>query len=153
VLSLTIFAVWLLLNNTLFVGHVLLAALLAWGIPLLTVPRDQPRQRMRKPMVFARLLLIVLWDIVLSNLQVARRILGRESAIRPQFVWVPLVIQTDTARLWLAGIITMTPGTVSAQFSDDCAYLLVHTFDVEDEQGVVDGIKQRYEAPLLEVFG
>jgi multicomponent K+:H+ antiporter subunit E len=150
--SLSVFVVWLLINNTIYVGHVLLAALLAWGVPHLT-GAGESRSRMRAPFLFARLMLIVLWDIVVSNLQVARRILGPESAINPQFLWVPLDLETDLGKLWLAGIITMTPGTVSALFSEDRKALLVHTFDVDDAAGVVDGIKQRYEAPLKEIFG
>lgn len=153
VLSAAIFCVWLLLNNTLFIGHVLLAVALAWGIPLVTLGRDAPPMSMRKPRVFARLMAIVLWDIVVSNVQVARRVLGPESAINPQFLWVPVALESDLGRLWLAGIITMTPGTVSALFSDDRKYLLVHTFDVDEPTHVVSGIKQRYEQPLKEVFG
>ena len=46
--------------------------------------------RLRAPGTLLRLLLVVLGDIVVANLEVARRILGRESALRPAFVRVPL---------------------------------------------------------------
>jgi multicomponent K+:H+ antiporter subunit E len=52
----------------------------------------------------------------------------------------------------LASVISLTPGTVSADLSDDRKTLLVHGLNVVDEAAAVAEIKQRYEAPLLEVF-
>jgi multicomponent K+:H+ antiporter subunit E len=153
IVSLCVFVVWLLLNNTVFVGHVLLAFLLAWLMPFICIAQDEAAIPLRKPKTFVRLMLIVLYDIVISNLQVARLIVGRERNINPSFLWVPLDIETDAAKLWLAGIITMTPGTVSALFSDDRRHLLVHSLNVDDVPAMVQGIKDRYEAPLKEIFG
>ena len=48
----------------------------------------------------------------------------------------------------LAGIITMTPGTLSAELSEDRRHLLVHAFNVDDEPALIAQIKARYEAPL-----
>jgi len=151
-LSATLFVVWLLLNNTLDAAHVLLAAVLAIVVPWFTERLRPERPRIRRPLVIAKLGLTVLWDIVLSNIEVARRILGPEAAIKPRFVWVPLALTDPHAILSLAGIITMTPGTLSAEVSADRRHLLVHAFNVDDEAGLVAQIKARYEAPLKEIY-
>lgn len=151
-LSATLLAVWLLLNNTLDPAHVVLGALLAVVVPWFTEPLRPERPRLRRPLVIVRLGLVVLWDIVLSNIEVARRILGPEAAIRPAFVWVPLDLVDPHAIVSLAGIITMTPGTLSAELSADRRHLLVHAFNVDDEAGLIAQIKARYEAPLKEIF-
>jgi len=52
----------------------------------------------------------------------------------------------------LACIITMTPGTLSSEVSDDHRYLLVHGLDVDDEAALIAQIKSRYEAPIKEMF-
>ena len=52
----------------------------------------------------------------------------------------------------LAGIVTMTPGTVSADLSDDRRTLLVHGLAIDDEAALIRSIKTRYEAPLKEIF-
>jgi len=52
----------------------------------------------------------------------------------------------------LAGTITLTPGTVSADLSDGGHSLLVHTLHTDDPDGVRDEIKQRYERRLKEIF-
>lgn len=151
-LSLVLFVSWLLLNNTVDPAHLLLAALLALAIPWFTEPLRPERPRLRRWGVAGKLALVVLWDIVLSNIEIARRILGPESAIRPRFVWVPLSIRDPHGIVTLAGIITMTPGTLSSDLSEDRRWLLVHAFNVDDEAALVATIKRRYEAPLREIF-
>lgn len=151
-LSAALLAVWLLLNNTLAPGQALLGALLALALPLLTDRLRCERARMRRPLQAARLLMVVLVDIVLANIEVARRILGPESALRPRFVWLPLDIRDPHGIAVLAGIITLTPGTVSSDLTADRRYLLVHAFNCDDPAALVASIKQRYEYPLMEIF-
>jgi len=86
---------------------------------------------------------------------VARLILGREANIRPRFVSIPLDITDNYAKVALAAIITLTPGTISADFSGDGTQLLVHAFNVtddRDEAALIAEIKARYELPLKEIF-
>lgn len=145
--------IWPVLNQSWSLGQILLGLLLAWAIPWLLEPLRGERPRLRRPGVVARLGLIVLKDIVTSNLDVARLILGRESAIQPRFVWVPLDITDPHGIVALAGIITMTPGTLSAELAPDRSHLLVHAFNVDDEAALIASIKTRYELPLMEIFG
>lgn len=156
-LSLALFATWLLLNGSLSVAHIVLAAALAIAVPWwterLNLDRSRPAlPRLAAPAVTMRLAAVVLLDIVVSAVQVARRILGPEDRIRPGFVWVPLDLVDPHAIVALAGIVTMTPGTLSADLSDDRRYLLVHAFHVGDEAVLIASIKRRYEAPLARIF-
>lgn len=151
-LSLVLFVSWLLLNNTVDPAHLVLAAVLALVIPWFTEPLRPEKPRLRRWGPAVQLALVVLWDIVLANIEIARRILGPESAIRPRFVWVPLSIRDPHGIVTLAGIISMTPGTLSSDLSEDRRWLLVHAFNVDDEAALVATIKRRYEAPLREIF-
>lgn len=151
-LSLAVFVVWLLLVATLAPAHLLLAALLAVVLPLLAQRLREDTAHLRRPLVAARLAMVVLWDIVLSNIEVARRILGRESRIHPGFIWIPLDISNPHGIAALAGIITMTPGTLSSELSADRRFLLVHCLHLEDADAAIAQIKARYETPLREVF-
>ena len=150
-MSAVLFAAWLLLNG-ITRGHLVLGALLAVAIPWFTerFRVDPPRIR-HWPTVF-RLGLVVLWDIVVSNVQVARLILGPERRIEPRFVWLPLDIRDPHGIASLAGIITMTPGTLSADLTEDRRHLLVHALNAGDEAALVASIKERYEAPLMKIF-
>jgi multicomponent K+:H+ antiporter subunit E len=151
-LSLAVALVWLLLVGTVAPAHVLLAALLAVVLPLVAQRLRPERANMQRPLLAAGLALRVLRDIVVSNVEVARRILGRESKIHPGFIWIPLDIRNPYGIATLAGIITMTPGTLSSELSLDQRHLLVHCFHLEDADDMIATIKRRYEAPLREIF-
>ncbi len=151
-LSLTVALAWLLLVGSLATAHMLFALVLAWLLPHAAQRLRHSQAGLRRPAVIVRLSLIVLWDIVLSNIEVARRILGSESAIRPDYIWIPLDIENPYGIAALAGIITMTPGTLSADLSPDNRHLLVHCFHLDDGPAQIDQIKQRYERPLREIF-
>lgn len=150
-LSVVLFGAWLLLNG-LSAGHVVLAAVLGVAIPWFTERFRPERFRLRSWPTLAALAAIVLWDIVVSNVQVATLIIGPERRIHPRFVWLPLDIRDPHGIATLAGIITMTPGTLSADLTEDRRFLLVHALNVADEAELVASIKARYEAPLLRIF-
>jgi multicomponent K+:H+ antiporter subunit E len=155
-ISAMLFLIWLALNNTIHPAHILLGACLALAIPWWTSRLAATTQmsvpRIKRPLAIAVLFIIVLIDIVKSNITVAKLILGKEANIRPAFVWVPLAITDPYGKVALAGIITMTPGTLSADFSDDGQHLLVHAFNVDDQDELIADIKARYELPLMEIF-
>lgn len=151
-LSAALCVAWLMLNASLSAGQLLLAALLATALPLLTRRRQAHPPRPVRPARIARLALVVLKDIVLSNIELARRVLGPHDALQPRFVWVPLELRSAHGIVVLAGIVSLTPGTLSAELSDDRRHLLVHAFNVADEAALVQSIKARYEAPLREIL-
>jgi multicomponent K+:H+ antiporter subunit E len=151
-LSIVVFLVWLLLVGSVEPGHVLLALIFAVVLPLIAERLRPQRTRMRRPMVALRLGATVLGDIVVSNIEVAKLILGPQSRINPGWIWVPLDITNDHGVAALAGIITMTPGTLSTDLTADGRHLLVHCLNLKDPEQAVAQIKTRYEAPLKEVF-
>jgi len=154
VLSLVLAAVWILLNNEFTIGALALGVILGVLVPLFTSKFWPESPRIRRPLLIAEYCLLVLWDIVAANIQVAYLIVFRRSAsLRPHFFTVPLDIRSPEAIAVLAGTITMTPGTVSSDLSADGRSLLVHGLDVENQEEVVAAIKRRYESRLKEIFG
>lgn len=151
-LSLTVFAFWLLMNTEVSAGHVAMATVLALAIPLFAARLDREFARIGSLRSVPRMLWVLALDIIHSNITVARQVLGDEAEITPGFVWVPLDIGNIHGITALTSIITLTPGTVSSVLSDDRRYLLVHVLNLKDPQQVIDEIKTRYEAPLMEIF-
>lgn len=153
VLSLLMLVVWLMMVGTVAPGQILLGLILAIGIPLLIRPFLDDLPKIQSPGKAVRLVFLVTYDIVVANITVARLVLGPQARLQPVFVEVPLEVVHPQSITLLASIITMTPGTVSADLSEDRRRLLVHVLDGPDPEGVVRDIKQRYEKPLLEIFG
>ena len=151
-LTLTILAFWMVMNDAFDPAHFLFALFLGWVVPLFAARLDREYARIGSLRRVPRLLMLLLWDIIVSNVVVAGQVLGRETRIHPGFVWYPLEIANSHGIAALSSIITLTPGTVTAALSTDRKYLLIHVLNLEDEAALVAGIKQRYEHPLMEVF-
>jgi multicomponent K+:H+ antiporter subunit E len=152
-LSALIALIWVLLANEVGAGTVLLAAALGIAVPLVTSVYWSRRPRIGAPLLAVQYGVIVLWDIVVANIQVAYLVLFRRGdSLKSRFVTIPLDAQTPEAIAVLAGTITMTPGTVSSDLSADGRALLVHCLETSDPAGTVDRIKQRYERRLLRIF-
>lgn len=143
---------WLLLSGDFALGNILLGVVLAIGIERYARTfNDEPERRVRLDGI-PRLVAVLIRDVIVSNLQVARRVLGPLSDLRPRFVLVPIDLSDRTAIALLGAIITTTPGTVTASLSPDRRFFLVHGLEVDDADLLVRTIKQRYERPLKEIF-
>ncbi|KKO46253.1 cation:proton antiporter [Arsukibacterium ikkense] len=161
--SLLLFVIWLLLNQSLAPIHLLFGVVLALFIPYICYRFRDPQPLVERPLLALRYILRVFADIVTANAQVAVLILGPVHKLHPAFVRVPLDLQHNLPITILAGTVSMTPGTVSADIypcTEHLApdeplpqrWLLVHVLNLEDEAELIATIKQRYEAPLKEIF-
>lgn len=156
--SLFLFLVWLLLNNSVALIHLFFGLLLAWLIPLLIHKFRLIQPGIKKPGAALTYGLMVLWDIIVANLQVIRLVLGPNKKLRPAFVIVPLDLTDNLAITILASTVSLTPGTVSADVlplnaeGAEQRFLLLHVLDLADEAELIEQVKQRYEAPLKEIF-
>lgn len=151
-LSLLLLLLWLLLNDSLAPGQILLGGALGLLIPLFT-KRFWPEQAyLHHPVLAARLICIVVWDIVVANFQVARTVLGPRGEIKPAFVQIPLEVKGELGVTALASVISLTPGTVSAEVDAERRFLLVHALSEESPDQLIRQIKTRYEAPIKEIF-
>ena len=152
-LSVLLAAVWLLLQESLAPAQILTAVLLGLIVPRLAHGFLGPTMRPRRLGLSLRFVAVVLWDIVVSNLTVARIVLSPTSDPQPAWVRVPLRLKQPGAITLLATIITTTPGTVSCVVDDETHEILVHALDCTDPQALAEQIQQRYEQPLMEIFG
>jgi len=150
--SLLIFLVWLMLNSSISAGNVVLGLILAFVIPLLTALFQQRHRPMVRPDLAMVYVVILIWDIIKSNLEVLKLVLGPMNHLQPGMIVVPLDISDPLPITMLANTITLTPGTVSAEVSADKKYLYVHCLHLQDESARIAEIKERYEAPLKRIF-
>jgi len=152
-LSAGLLALWLLLSQSTSAGDWLLGAVLAVAMPLIMAPLRPAPGRLRRPLVLARLVLLVGADVVLSALAVARGVLrARRRPPRGRFVVVPLDLRDIHALAALSMITAVVPGTVWCELASDRSALLLHVFDLDDEAVFIAHYKARYERPLQEIF-
>lgn len=101
----------------------------------------------------ARFTAYVAWQLVMANVKVARTVLFTPiSHLRPGIVAIPLDIDSDAEITVLANLITLTPGTLSLDVSDDRTVLYVHSIEVDDPGAFRDDTKTGFERAVQEVF-
>ena len=145
---------WVLLNGSLAPGAIVLGAALAVGVSCLFTALDPAKTGVRRPGAVVRLMLAVLMEIVRSNKAVAQIILGaRRRQRRSGFVRIPLDTRNPYSLTALACIVTATPGTIWVEYESTENTMLLHVLDLIDESEWVEIIKDRYEKPLMEIFG
>jgi multicomponent K+:H+ antiporter subunit E len=152
-LTLLLIVTWMLLVNHLTRGSLVFAVILGTIIPIVTAPYWPDRPILRNPIAIIGYVLIVLYDIVKSNIIVAGVVLFKpKDQLKSAWITVPLDLRTPEAITVLAGTITMTPGTVTADMSGDGRALLIHCLHAPNIDEVRDEIKTRYEARLMRIF-
>ncbi|SIT01457.1 Na+/H+ antiporter subunit E [Paracoccus saliphilus] len=152
-LSALLVLIWMLLVNRFAWGSLVFAVIISVAIPALTEPYWPDRARLRNPGKILAYIGLVIWDIIMANVQVAMIVLFKPNRkLQPAWITIPLDLRSPEAITVLASTITLTPGTVSADLSQDGHALLVHCLHAPDPESVIEEIKSRYEARLTEIF-
>ena len=104
-------------------------------------------------MIF-RYIVLVAWDVVRSNFEVALGVLAPQwKKPRPGFVVIPLDLRDPLGLAVLAMVTTVVPGTVWSELATDRSQLLLHVWDIgDDEDAFIARYRARYEKPLREIF-
>jgi len=153
-LTLALASMWLVLNDSLDAGQVLLGLLMGLGGGALYARLEPPRGRKAGFVRPAAMLLgLLVADIVRSNIAVLRIVLRLRAPGRVAgFLAIPLQLRDPRGLAVLAAIVTATPGTSWAHYESTANVLTLHVLDLVDEQDWVRQFKARYEGRLVEIF-
>jgi multicomponent Na+:H+ antiporter subunit E len=97
-------------------------------------------------------LFFFLKELVKANLEVAFDVITPRFYMKPGIVKIELDAESDLEITLLANLITLTPGTLSLDVSDDKKVLYVHAMYIRDRDQFVQNIKQGFEKRLLEIL-
>ncbi|HET6398128.1 MAG TPA: Na+/H+ antiporter subunit E [Candidatus Thermoplasmatota archaeon] len=148
-LYLTIAIIWMLLTGR-FTGPAFLVGLLVAAVAIGLVERSLGRRR-SAPAALLGLVAYFLWELLLSNLRVARAVLSPRLTARPGIVRVPLAPQKPWQATVFANMVTMTPGTLSIDVDPELRAVYVHVMFLDDADAQRAGLKGSFERRILEV--
>jgi len=118
---------------------------------LITVGRNKSRYFLIVPKIFI-LLVFFFYELIKANIEVAYEVITPGFTMTPGIVMVPLDVKSDIAITVLANMISLTPGTLSLDVSNDKKVLFVHAMYLKDRDRFVKGIKDGFERRILEVL-
>lgn len=130
----------------------------AFGLLLSAVALYLVREQLGPPRSFNRggrilsLVALFIYELVLSGWRVARLVTSPKMELQPGIFAYPLSVDRDFEITFLANLITLTPGTLSVDVSDDRRVLFVHALDCSDVDKAVRDIRDGFERKILEAF-
>lgn len=98
------------------------------------------------------LFLLFMKELALSAWKVAVMVVKPKLDLKPGIFAFPLTVDRDFEITLLANLITLTPGTLSVDVSDDRKVLYVHAIDCSDPEGAIRDIANGFEAKIMEAF-
>lgn len=150
-LNLALAVAWMLIsgewNAVSFAG----GFVIGFALMRLTIRTESERRYYRRLPLVVSFGLYFVYELVVSNLRIAADILTPKLSMLPAIVAVPLDVKTDFEIMLLANLITLTPGTLSLEVSEDRSTLYVHSVYAADPEATVREIKSGFERRVLEV--
>lgn len=131
-----------------FVFGFALSFFLMW---LVSTNRKEEKYFRRAPRVVGFIFYLI-YEIIKANIEVAFQVIAPLHRLSPGIVRVPLTANTDLEITLLANLITLTPGGLSVDVSDDKKVLYVHGMHIHDPDKYVEDIKNGFERRLLEIL-
>ncbi|MGY6412299.1 MAG: Na+/H+ antiporter subunit E [Alkalilacustris sp.] len=100
----------------------------------------------------ARLTVYFFWELLLSSVKVAVDVLRPVPRNTPRIITMPLDVETDMEILTLTNLISLTPGTLSVDVTEDRRNLIVHAMFADDPEAEIANLKSGMERMVLEAF-
>lgn len=152
-LTIALTLMWLLLQQSVGLGQILLGFVVAWGASQAMARLQAHGPVIRRPGLVIKLAALVTIDVIRSNIALCRIILsGRRREAAAGFIRMPLELRDPAGLAVLSCIITATPGSAWLEYSPAESTVLIHVLDLIDEEEWVRTVKHRYETLLLEIF-
>ncbi len=144
---------WALLTGRVTVGNLTLGFLLGYiALNLLYPGTDRKSSYFRKTMQLIRFALYFTKELIVSSWRVAADVIKPLPEMRPGVIGIPLDAETDLEITLLANVISLTPGTLSLDVSDDRKTLYIHAMYVVNPDDLRKEIKDGLERRLLELL-
>lgn len=151
-LNLLLALIWAAITGHFTPGNVVAGFIL--GSAALWLVRSQFESRyFERGIQMVRLVLLFLYELVMSAFRVALDVVSPRMTFRPGIIGVPLDSDSDVQITLLANLITLTPGTLSIDVSTDKSMLYIHAMRADDPEGLVQSIKDGFEAQIKEALG
>lgn len=152
-LSLALLILWLLINQSVSPGQIVLGTVLGVAFGWIMVNLQPDKTRLKNYGLIAVLAGRVAVDVVLSNIAVMGVILrAGKRPVSSGFVAIDITLRDENALALLACILTATPGTAWLEFDRQTGVLMIHVLDLENGAAWSELIRNRYETPLKEIF-
>ena len=124
--TILLFTMWIILSNNFQIFNIFIGLGISFFISLLYIKMFEHKEfEFINPFWFGVYILVLLKNLLISNIQIAKRTLSRDMKLSPVIVAVKTELKSEWKKLLLANSITLTPGTLTLDIKDDILYIHV----------------------------
>jgi multicomponent Na+:H+ antiporter subunit E len=150
--NLVLAIIWVMATGTLTEENFIFGFLISFGILyIITINRQDRKYFTLLPKLFS-FFLFMFWEIIKANLATVKESLYAKSKLEPALVKIPLTVESDLEITILAIMVSVTPGTLVMDISDDKKVMYVHVMHLSSRQDLIDEVKNKFEKRLLEIL-
>lgn len=152
VLAGMLLVLWLVLQQSIGLGHILLGGAIAIAVAFAASAILPGRVRFRRLLSLLQLVAVAGIDIIRSNIAVLLILINPRAEPRAGFIKMELKLTNQFGLAVLACLLTATPGSAWLEYDGERNTVLIHVLDLIDKDEWVATIRHRYERLLLEIF-
>lgn len=144
--------IWVALSGSLYYSNFIFGYMLGFGI-LWIMNRTEADQRYfyRVPKIIS-FFFFFLYELIKANVQVAYDVITPKYFFKPGIVRYPVNAKTDFEINILSTFISLTPGTLIIDISDDKKAIFIHVMYLKNEKHFISSLKTGVERKLLEIL-
>jgi multicomponent Na+:H+ antiporter subunit E len=144
--------IWVALTGSMYYSNFLFGFLLGFFILWVMNRQEEDRRYFNKVPKTIGFIFYFLYEMLAANVQVAYDVITPNYFFKPGIIRYPLEAKTDIEINLLSTIISMTPGTLILDISEDKRSLFIHVMYLKDRKQFIAQIKKGFEHRLLEIL-
>ncbi len=153
IINILLAVVWAAVTGTISLGNLVIGFILGYVVMLVAAPAVDTEHYTRRLRLAVFFIFYFIKELVVSSIRVAKDVIKPSFKMKSGIVGIPLTASSDLEKTLLANCISLTPGTLSVDISDDGNTLFIHAMyiDNEDVDAVRREIKNGMERKILEI--
>lgn len=152
VMNLLLAIVWMVVTGVFHLGNLIFGFLIGAGTLLLIRDEVGTGPYLRRGSRIISLAAFLIWDMLLSAWRVARTVLSPRLQIQPGVFTYRHSVETEMEIALLANLVSLTPGTLIFDISEDGKTLFVHGLDCSDPNAIRSQIRDGFERRIIGAF-
>lgn len=144
--------IWVIATGVATAENFIFGFIIGLGILWITATKKSERKYFTIIPKLGYFALFLIWKIIISNITTVKESLYSKSRLEPGIVKVPLALKDDFQVATLANLVSLTPGTMVMDISDDKKAMYVHVMHLEDKDKFIRELKEDFENKLIELF-
>ena len=141
---------WVAFTGTVSLSSLFVGFVIGYAALWLIQPLIGTTTYFQRVTAWIKLVIMFHYELIVSSLAVAADVLTPKHRARPAILEMPLDVKSDTGILLVTNLISLTPGTLSIDVTEDRKTLIIHAMFADDPKGLIKSLKDGMERWVID---